>query len=99
MTHIDTGRKDLVAEFMAKPIGRHSGDLRRLLNTLRMHPDAPPYILVCTVPQREWRLALKQPVRGAPVELLDEVYIDPLEAERRVFALRWLALTGEELGP
>ena len=98
MTTIDTSRKDLVAEFMACPVGPHSGDLRRFLNAMRRAPELPPYILICIKPFREWRLATKQGARGTPVELVgDVVYHDALEAERAVFRLRWKALSGEEL--
>ena len=98
MSTIDTNRKDLVAEFMAQPVGPHSGDLRRMLNTMRTAPDQPPYILICIKPFREWRLAVKQGGRATPVELIgDTTFDDPLEAERAVFRLRWKALTGESL--
>ena len=98
MDAIDPGRKDLVAEFRHRPVGRHSGDLRRMLNAMRNHPDLPPYILVCEQPQRRWRLALKTPGRCTPVELVDHPpFDDPLEAEWQVFRLRWKALFGEEL--
>lgn len=100
MREIDVDRKDLIEEFRRQPVGRHSGDLRRLLNALRTHPGLPPYVLVCTVPQREWRLATKVPRRGTPVELIDgHVHTDPLAAEWAVFKLRWKALTGEDLAP
>lgn len=98
MDAIDAARKDLVEEFRARPVGRQSGDLRRLLNTMRRHPDLPPYVLVCTRPQREWRLATKPAGRGVKTTLLDHPPLtDPLEAEWQVFRLRWQALTGEEL--
>jgi len=100
MDSIDTSRRDLIEEFRNNPVGRSSGDLRRLLNALRMHPDVPPYILVCMQPQREWRIAVKPPGRGTAVELLDgPAYDDPLQAEWAIFKLRWQALTGEDLDP
>ena len=97
MIEVDSTRQDLICEFMRTPIGYHSGDLRRLLNAMRIHPDAPSYILVCIEPFRQWRLALKAPERGAPVSLLDVTFSDPLDAEREVFRLRWWAITGETL--
>ena len=99
MIEIDVTRQDLVREFMRTPIGYHSGDLRRLLNAMRIHPAAPAYILICMEPFRQWRLALKAPERGAPVSLLDVTFSDPLDAEREVFRLRWQAITGEALSP
>ena len=98
MTPIDPARKDLVEEFRRSPVGRHSGDLRRMLNAMRSDPNLPDYILVCTKPQREWRLATKVPARHTPVELLDHPpFHDPLDAEWGVFRLRWKALFNEEL--
>ena len=98
MQAIDPARKDLVEEFRRNPVGRHSGDLRRMLNAMRRHSGLPGYILVCTKPQREWRLATKEAGRGTPAELVDHPpFTDPLEAEWHVFRLQWQALTGEEL--
>lgn len=98
MTPIDPARKDLVEEFRNKTVGHHSGDLRRMLNAMRTHPDLPPYILVCTKPQREWHLATKVPGRHTAVELLDHPpFHDPRDAEWTVFRLRWAALFDEEL--
>jgi len=98
MDAIDAGRKDLVEEFRRNPVGALSGDLRRMLNAIRRHPDLPPYILVCTKPQREWRLATKPAGRDVTITLLDHPpFHDPLEAEWQVFRLRWKALTGQEL--
>ena len=97
MIEVDVTRQDLVREFMHHPTGYHSGDLRRLLNAMRVHPGAPSYILVCMVQFRQWCLATKPPERGAAVELLDVTFDDPLEAERAVFRLRWKAITGETL--
>ena len=97
MIPVDVSRQDLVREFMENPTGYHSGDLRRLLNAMRVHPAACPYILVCMVPFRQWCLATKPPERGAAVELLDVTFDDPLEAERAVFRLRWKAITGKTL--
>lgn len=100
MAFIDTSRTDLIEEMRRNPVGHHSGDLRRLLNLLRTHPELPPYVLVCTKPQREWCLALKPPGRGTPVELVEGVvYTDPVRAEWEVFKLRWEALTGQAIEP
>ena len=66
MVEIDASRKDLIEEFRRTPVGRHSADLRYLLNRMRTAPGLPNYVLICTVPQREWILATKQPGRGTP---------------------------------
>ncbi len=98
MVEIDTSRNDLVEEFRRTPVGRHSADLRYLLNRMRTAPELPNYVLICTVPQREWLLATKAPGRGTPVEIVEgHVFTDPNEAEWQVFKLRWQALTGEAI--
>jgi hypothetical protein len=100
MPKIDASRSDLVEEFRRNPVGCHSGDLRRLLNAMRTDPDLPGYVLVCTRPQREWRLAVRRPGRGQPLELVPGVvFHDAVEAEWEVFRLRWQALTGDEIVP
>ncbi len=98
MIEIDTGRKDLIEEFRRTPVGRHSPDLRYLLNRMRTAPELPNYVLICTVPQREWLLATKEPGRGTPVEIVEgRIFTDPNEAEWEVFKLRWQAPTGETI--
>ncbi len=98
MVEIDTSRTDLVEEFRRTPVGRHSADLRYLLNRMRTAPELPNYVLVCTKPQREWLLATKETGRGTPAEIdQGHVFTDPNEAEWEVFKLRWQALTGEAI--
>ncbi len=100
MPKIDASRSDLVEGFRRNPLGCHSGDLRRLLNAMRTDPELPSYVLVCTQPQREWRLAVRPAGRGQSIELLPGVVChDPLQAEWEVFRIRWQALTGEEINP
>jgi hypothetical protein len=90
-------RPELVEEFRRTPIGRHSPDLRLLLNRMRTQQD-PGYVLVCIEPFRRWRLARKKRGRGNPVELVGErVFTSPEEAEWEVFKLRWKEMTGEDL--
>ena len=98
MVEIDTSRKDLVEEFRRTPVGRHSADLRYLLNRMRTAPELPNYVLINTVPQREWLLATKAPGRGTPAEIVEGyVFTDSNQAEWEVFKLRWRALTGEAI--
>jgi len=95
---IDTSRRDLIDEFRRAPIGRHSPDLRLLLNRMRMSEGANAYILVCTRPHQEWRLARKSTRRGGAVTLVaGHIFHTPEEAEWAVFKLRWQELTGESL--
>ena len=91
--------KDLyvVDEFMAKPIGHHSPDLQRVLNTLRGADVKGKHCLVCTKPGREWRLAQLSGVRGKPVKMLNKTFDNIEDAERHVFRLRWKQHTGKAL--
>ena len=61
---------DLIEEFRRQPIGRHSPELRLLLNNLRRGQKGDPYILVCTKPQAKWKLARKPAGRGSAVRLV-----------------------------
>jgi hypothetical protein len=90
--------REVVAEFRSKPIGHHSPNLQRVLNTLRGGPLRGKYVLVCTKPFAEWTLARHPGERGEPLELLPEhTFRSREEAEWAVFRLRWQAHTGEEL--
>ena len=91
--------KDLyvVDEFMENPIGHHSPDLQRVLNTLRGADVKGKHCLVCTKPGREWQLAQLSGVRGKPVKMLDKTFDNVEDAERYVFRLRWKQHTGKAL--
>jgi hypothetical protein len=98
MSEPDLSRPDLVAEFRANPIGRHSPDLRLLLNTLRNADGDEPWLLVCVEPHRAWRLARKRAGRGQPVTLVDDhVFTSPEEAEWAAFRLRWRRMFGRDV--
>ena len=72
-------------------------DLQRILNAMRATPLEGRYILVCTRPFREWKLA-RHGGRKRPIELFhDRVFHSREEAEWAVFKLRWKEITGEEL--
>ena len=87
-----------VAEFREKPFGRHSPELLRILNAMRGSPLAGRYVLVCTRPFREWKLARHPGRPGAPIEIIEGyVFSSREEAEWEVFRIRWKELTGEEL--
>ncbi len=49
--------REWVDEFRKRPVGPHSPQLQRVLNTLRGGPLAGRYVLICTRPYREWVLA------------------------------------------
>ncbi|MSP83199.1 MAG: ABC transporter permease [Alphaproteobacteria bacterium] len=99
MSEPDLTRPELIAEFRRNPVGRHSPDLRLLLNTLRKADGEEPYVLVCTKPHREWRLARKKAGRGQALTLLDgAIFTDADAAEWAVFKLRWARMTGREIG-
>ena len=95
---IDPSRRDLIEEFRRQPFGRHSPDLRLLLNQLRVRQGSTPYVLICTKPHAEWRLARKAAKLGSAVELIPGiVFTSPEEAEWAVFKLLWKEATGETL--
>lgn len=95
---ITPGDRIHVAEFRARPFGPHSPDLLRILNTMRGGPLAGKYVLVCTRPFREWKLARHPGRPGAPIEIIDgAVFTTREQAEWEVFKLRWKELTGEDL--
>ena len=88
---------NVVEEFMANPIGHHSPELQRVLNTFRSAAMPGKHCLVCIKPNREWRLARFSGVRGKPVKLLDKTFTDLEDAERHIFRLRWKQHTGKAL--
>jgi UDP-N-acetylmuramate-alanine ligase len=99
LTVYRVGEQDrrVVDEFLRQPVGHHSPELQRVLNVFRSEPLRGKYVLVCTVPHRQWRLARLSGERGKPVTLLDDVFTDLVEAEREVFRRRWKQHTGSDL--
>jgi hypothetical protein len=90
--------REWIDEFRQKPIGQHSPNLQRVLNTLRGGRYPGKYVLVCTTPFEEWVLARHPGERGKPIELLREhTFKSREEAEWTVFRLRWKEHTGEDL--
>lgn len=82
--------KAIIEEHRERPIGKHSDELERVLIYLRKaHLEIPgKYILVCTMPFREWRLATLSGVPGEAPELLDDTFSDRDEAEHALFLKR-----------
>jgi hypothetical protein len=80
----------LVEEHRRRPIGKHSDDLERVLIHLRKHHQEMrgKYILVCTEPHREWRIAVVTGVPGEPPELTEDAFGTRDEAEHGLFLRR-----------
>ncbi len=88
----------LVDEFRQRPIGPHSPDLQRVLNTMRAGSNVGRYCLICTKPFAEWQLARMSGRRGTPpTPIVGEFFTNREEAEWAVFRRRWKELTGEDL--
>lgn len=92
----------VIAEHKALPVGRHSDELERVLIYLRKNHMvmAGKYILVCTKPHEEWRIAVLSGKPGVPPELLEDSFSDQFEAEHGLFVKRLKdnGLLPEELG-
>ncbi|MCB2130770.1 MAG: hypothetical protein KDE03_17325 [Rhodobacteraceae bacterium] len=88
----------VVEEFRKTPVGRHSPNLMRVLNTLRFDPSGWQTILVVRVQFQEWVLATMPPDRADPVQLHENrVFTSREDAEWAVFCERWKAHTGIEI--
>ena len=98
MYRIDPERTDLAEEFRRNPFGPHSAELQKVLNVMRWEPIEGKYVLVNTVPHKEWCLAQLPGKRGVPVTLHEDVVFTDLgEAEWYIFKLRWKKRTGVDL--
>ena len=95
--HLDPARTDLALEFKARPFGRHSAELQRVLNLFRSAPLARNWCLVCLKPHAEWTLARFGDSARDPVEILGPVFTSLAAAEWHVFKLRWKQHGGGEL--
>jgi len=63
---------DLIAEHQRDPRGHHSDTLERVLGYFRRSSKLTPYVVICTEPFREWRVARLSGVRGQPPVFVDE---------------------------
>lgn len=99
MYEIDPDRVDLAREFRANIYGRHSGELQRVLNRMRMGEHAGRYVLIAEDrTATSWLLARLGPRRGdPPIPVPGYRFASAAEAEWTVFKLRWKELTGREL--
>src|SRR5208337_3500304 len=83
--------KQIIEEHKRKPIGIHSDALERVLIYLRRHhlKTAGKYIIVCSKPHQEWRIATLSGVRGAPPKIDEQSrFASREEAEHGVFLKR-----------
>ncbi len=98
MYHIDPSRADLVEEFKQNPGGPYSRELTLVVNRLRIGPMEERTIIVCTKRGREWTLAKMPTVRGAKMELYEDLVFDDYDAAAwEVFRMRWKTVTGVAL--
>lgn len=82
--------RDLVAEFRAKPLGRHSADLQELLNWFRAAPIPGKHFLFMVEQHRKWALARFSPDGPHSYEVDHQTVFDSIEdAEHHVFRLRF----------
>lgn len=80
---------ELIAEHERNPLGQHSDALERVLNYFRRAPVADKYAIVCTKPDREWRICRMNARRGeTPPVVGDEVFDSEAAAHHGVFLRR-----------
>ena len=87
----------LAQEFRARPLGRHSADLQRVLNRMRSEPFSGHYILVQDDKSQPYRLAQLGATPSDPISYTDDTFVTLAEAEWAVFKLRWRRLFGSDL--
>jgi hypothetical protein len=97
MYKVDPDAVHLAQEFKAKPIGKHSAELQKILNLFRGEPQKDKYVLVCTEPHKRWVLGQLTGVRSDPVQLTNHAFDKLEDAEWHVFKLRWKKYTGRDL--
>jgi hypothetical protein len=72
---IDRSRADLAAAYKANPLNPYpSSDLQKVLQRLRWGSVRDRDIIVCTVPEKEWRLGRFGARRGMAVTVGDTAY-------------------------
>ena len=97
MYKVDPDALHLAQEFKAKPIGKHSAELQKVLHLFRGEAQKDKYVLVCTEPHKRWTLGQLTGVRGEPVQMTNHVFDNIEDAEWHVFKLRWKKYTGRDL--
>lgn len=95
MYEIDPTRTDLIEEFDRNPGGPYGPELTLVVNRLRLMPMEERTIIVCTRRGAEWTLARMPKIRGDRLEYYDDLVFDDYDAAtRKVFRMRWQAVTG-----
>ena len=95
MYEIDPTRTDLIEEFDQNPGGPYGPELTLVVNRLRLMPMEERTIIVCTRHGVEWTLARMPKARGDKLEYYDDLVFDDYDAAaRKVFRMRWQAVTG-----
>jgi hypothetical protein len=87
----------LAQEFRARPHGRHSADLQRVLNRIRSEPFAGRYILVQERKDQPYQLAQLGATPSDPISYTGDTFVTLAEAEWAVFKLRWRRLFGSDI--
>lgn len=87
----------LAQEFRARPHGRHSAELQRVLNRMRSEPFSGRYILVQERKGQPYQLAQLGATPSDPISYTGDTFVTLAEAEWAVFKLRWRRLFGSDL--
>ena len=87
----------LAQEFRARPHGRHSAELQRILNRMRDSPFSGRYVLVQERSGMPYRLAQLGATPADPISYTGDTFVTLKEAEWAVFRLRWRKLFGSDL--
>jgi hypothetical protein len=66
----------------------HSVGLKRLIDKLRMVPQAGKHTIVETVPWKEYKIGILPGRRGGVIEITDEAYATREDAEHAIFLMR-----------
>jgi branched-chain amino acid transport system permease protein len=80
---------ETIAEHQRGPRGQHSDTLKRVLDYLRRSSALTPFVVICTQPFREWRLARLSGIRGeAPAFVDEQTFKSEAEAIHALFVKR-----------
>jgi hypothetical protein len=96
MYRIDPTRADLAREYKSHPMGPHSAELQKALLILRWGAVRGKTVILCTGPDRAWRMARMGPRRGTPMQEIGPTFKTHAEASWACFRARWQEATGKE---